>query len=200
MTPTRRSSVLLSLAAAAAVTAAAIAAPQTPASEHPPEDFSALAVTMGNVGPAQPTLVDISIRRWPDEEERTRIVTALTENGSDGLLKALRDTPRVGTIRTIGTVGYELRYAHQTQMPGGVRRIVILTDRPIGFGEARESSRTLDYPFTLVELRIKPDGKGEGTLSLATKVVPVGRNTIYFEDFGTQPIQLTNVQARKQSQ
>jgi hypothetical protein len=47
-------------------------------------------------------------------------------------------------------------------------------------------------------MRFKPDGKGEGKLSIATKVVPVGK-TIYLEDYGTQPVLLQNVQARKKT-
>ena len=161
-----------------------------------PEDFTALAVTMGNVGPAQPTMVDINIRRWTTDEERKELVTILLEKGPEALLEALRDTERVGMIRTPATVGFPLHYAHQMPAEGGGRRIVIVTDRPISVWEARDRPRTMDYPFTVIEMHIKPNGKGEGKMSIAVKVVPVG-NTIYLEDFGTQPVLLQNVQARK---
>ena len=187
----RIASLLLSLAAAVTLSAQQ----STPA----PEDFTALAVTMGNVGPSQPTTVDINIRRWSTEEERNRLVTVLVEKGADALLEALRDNEPVGRIRTPDSVGYDLRYAHQAPHEGGGRRIVIATDRPIGFWEARDQPRTAQYPFTVIELRIKPAGKGEGKLSIATKVVPVGK-TIYLEDYGTQPVLLQNVQARKRNQ
>ena len=163
-----------------------------------PEDFTALAVTMGNVGPAQPSTVDISIRRWTPDDERERLVTTLIEKGADALLEALRRTERVGTIRTPDTVGYDLRFAHQAPLEEGGRRVVIATDRPVGFWEARNQPRTIDYPFTVIELRLKPDGTGEGKLAIATKIVPVGR-TIYLEDYATQPVMLTNVQSRKRA-
>jgi hypothetical protein len=192
MTPLKTVAVALTLVAASG-------ASTFQQSELPPEDFTALAVTMGNVGPAQPTVVDINIRRWTTDEERKRLVTILVEKGPNALLDALRDTERVGMIRTPDTVGYDLHFAHQMPAEGGGRRIIIVTDRPIGAWEARERPRTMDYPFTVIEMHIKPNGKGEGKMSIAVKVVPVS-NTIYLEDYGTQPVLLQNVQARKRKQ
>ena len=57
-------------------------------------------------------------------------------------------------------------------MPGedGGRRIVLVTDRPISFWEAANQPRSIDYPFTLIELRLNRDGEGEGKMSIATKI------------------------------
>jgi hypothetical protein len=193
----RRQTLLLHVGIALALAAALTGTP-TAQSGGEPETFTALAVNMGNVGPSQPTTVDITIARWSTDDERTRLVTTLVEQGAAALLEALRENQPVGRIRTPDSVGYELRYAHQSPHEGGGRRIVIATDRPIGFWEARERPRTAEYPFTVIEMRINPNGKGEGKLSLATKVVPVGK-TIYLEDYATQPVMLTNVQARKRA-
>jgi hypothetical protein len=184
---------VLRIAVAVALLAAAALRAQTAGA---PEDFTALAVNMGNVGPTQPAVVDISIRRWSSDEERNRLVTTLLEKGPGALLEALRENKRVGTIRTPDSIGYDLRYAHQAPADEGGRRIVIATDRPVGFWEARNQPRTIDYPFTVIEMRIKPDGRGEGKLSIATKIVPVGK-TIYLEDYATQPVLLQNVRARR---
>jgi hypothetical protein len=193
----RRQEFVLRVGIALGLAAGLAGAPAAqPAGE--PETFTALAVNMGNVGPSQPMTVDISIKRWSTDEERDRLVTTLVEKGADALLESLRQNEPVGRIRTPDSVGYELRYAHQSPHEGGGRRIVIATDRPIGFWEARDRPRSAEYPFTVIELRIKPDGKGEGKLSLATKVVPVGK-TIYLEDYATQPVMLTNVRTRKPS-
>src|SRR3712207_3817094 len=127
---------LRSLTAALALTCA-LAVPDLGASARQdapaPEEFTALAVTMGNVGPAQPSTVDISIRRWSTDEERSGLVTTLVEKGADALLDGLRKNEPVGRIRTPDSVGYDLRYAPQAPHEGGGRRIVIATDRPIGF-------------------------------------------------------------------
>ena len=56
------------------------------------------------------------------------------------LVNALQDMKSVGSIRTPQTLAWDLRYARQFKMDEGGRRIVLVTDRPIGFGEAAQLS------------------------------------------------------------
>ena len=70
--------------------------------------------------------------------------------------------------------------------------MLVATDRPIGFWEIASGSRTQDYPFTIIELHIKPNGEGEGKISLATRVMASG-NTIVLENYDAQPVLLTDV-------
>ena len=63
-----------------------------------------------------------------------------------------------------------------------------------------EQSRTIDYPFTVIELHINNAGEGDGTLSLATKVIPdKENNTVVLENYGTQRIRLTQVKRERPS-
>src|SRR5262245_30992265 len=137
------------------------------------ERFTAFAVNMGTVraarGPGSGT-VDIIVDRWSTEEERQTLIKAFMEKGSDGLVSALHNIGRLGTLRTPDRLGWELHYAVQVPLPDGGRRILLGTDREIGYFEASNQPRTTDYPFTLVELRMDKDGVGEGKLSLATKI------------------------------
>ena len=118
----------------------------------------------------------------------------LKKDGADKLLDALQDTKPVGIIKTPDSLGYDLHYANQTPLPDGGRRIVIATDRPIGFWEASHRPRTIDYPFTVIQMEIDKDGKGKGTLSYATKIIPAG-DTIVLENFGIQPVMLTEIKS-----
>jgi hypothetical protein len=71
---------------------------------------------------------------------------------------------------------------------------VLATDRYISFWEATNRPRTVDYPFTVIDLRIGPNGEGEGKMSLFAKVIPDKEsNTIVLENYGTQPVLLKNV-------
>ena len=72
---------------------------------------------------------------------------------------------------------------------------MIATDRPIGFWEARNQPRSIDYPFTVIQMEIGKDGEGKGTLSFATKVMPRG-NVIVLENFATSPVMLTKIVAK----
>jgi len=73
--------------------------------------------------------------------------------------------------------------------------IVIATDRPIGFWEATHQPRSIEYPFTVIQMKLDRDGNGSGTLSYATRIVAHENNVIELEDFATQPIMLNNIHA-----
>jgi hypothetical protein len=134
------------------------------------------------------------VDRWSTEAEQTSLVRTLQEKGPRAMLAALQDMRSVGRIRTPDSLGYDLRYAQQTPGEDGGRRIVIATDRPIGFWEAWHRPRSIDYPFTVIQMNIGPDGRGKGTLSIATKIRAYG-NIIELEDFATSPVMLTDIRA-----
>jgi len=158
------------------------------------ERFTAVAV-VNNARTSGAGIVQIDITRWSTAAEREALIGAL-KKGSAALLDMLQDTRPVGTIKTPDSLGYDLHYAHQTALPDGGRRIVIATDRPIGFWEAANRPRTIEYPFTVIQMEIGKDGKGKGTMSYATRIIPAG-NTIVLENFDTQPVMLTEVRAEK---
>jgi hypothetical protein len=158
------------------------------------EEFTAVAIASDEFGSGAGTVL-IRIDRWSTEAERTRLVNTLQQKGSRALLDELSDARPVGTIRTPDSLAYDLRYAHETKGADGIRQIVIATDRPIGFWEAANSSRTLDYPFTVIQMQIGPGGKGKGTMSYATRIRAYGK-VIELENFSTAPIMLTDIEVR----
>lgn len=157
------------------------------------ERFTAVAIVNNNLGSGA-GVVQIDITRWSTQSERTELLNVLKKSGAEKLLDALQDMRPVGTIKTPDSLGYDLRYANQTPLPEGGRRIVLATDRPIGFWEATRRPRTIDYPFTVIQMEIDRNGEGKGTLSYATKIIPQG-DTIVLEDFATQPIMLTQIKS-----
>ena len=160
-----------------------------------PERFTANAVsTSPEYGTGQ-RIVEINVDRWSPASERERLVTALQTKGPDELLKQLQKNKPVGRVRTPDSLGYDLRYAAQTPLPEGGRMVVIATDRPIGFWEATQRPRSIDYPFTVIQMKLDREGNGSGTLSYATRIVAHGNNVIELEDFATQPIMLNNIRA-----
>jgi hypothetical protein len=160
--------------------------------------FSAVALSAG--GPRSnpvATQVDIVIERYSTESERLRLMSALTK-GQDTLLDTLRDLPRVGYIRTPGTLAWDLHYAQQAPGEDGGRRIVLATDRPISTWEAIHQPLTIDYPFTFIELRLDNHGEGEGKLSRATRVRATDDGRfVFLENWEHQPVDLTQVKAAR---
>ena len=142
--------------------------------------------------------IELVVNRWSTEAERNRLLTTLLEKGADKLLDALQDMPKVGYIRNPTGLGWDLHYAQNRPLPDGGEQVVIATDRPLGFVETANQLRTLDYPVTVIELRLNRDGEGEGKLSVATKIVADKDNgLIVLENYGTQPVMLTNVKREK---
>jgi hypothetical protein len=160
-----------------------------------PEDFTATAIVNNNLASGAGTVL-IHISRWSTEAERTRLIETLQKKGSDQLLDELQDMRPVGTIRTPDSLAYDLRYAHQEPGADGGRQIVLATDRPIGFWEAVHQPRTIQYPFTVIQMQIGAEGKGKGTLSYATKIV-ARKNVVELENFATQPVMLTEITSKK---
>jgi hypothetical protein len=160
-----------------------------------PEDFTATAIVNNEIATGAGTVL-IHIARWSTETERTHLIATLQKQGADKLLDELKDMRSVGTIRTPDSLAYDLRYAHQRPAPEGGRQIVLATDRPIGFWEAVHQPRTIQYPFTLIQMQIGSDGTGKGTLSYATKIIARG-DVVELENFATQPVMLTEIRSQK---
>ena len=160
-----------------------------------PLKLTANAVSVGGVyTPSVATQVDITISRWSTPEESTRLIATLKEKGPEELLEAVRDAKSVGTIRTPGNLAYDLRFAQQEMQGDGIRRIILITDRPISFWEAVNRPRSIDYPFTLIELRLNDRREGEGKLNLAARIdVSRTGRMVQLENYDSQPIHLRDV-------
>jgi hypothetical protein len=175
------------------------AATQTQPATGGSERFTALAVSLGTPGRTGANTVEIQVDRWSSDDERDKLLTVLREQGQDKMLDVLQKLPRVGFIRTPESIGYDLHFARKQEM-GGSERVIIATDRRIGFWEARNRPRSIDYPFTLIEMRIGSNGKGEGKLSLATKITTENDGkTIVLENYQSQPVMLNNVTREKKT-
>lgn len=161
-----------------------------------PLRFSAFGISMqtGIKG-----TVDIVVERWSTDEEREMLLKLVaktdpnTRQGQDDLLEALQDIkPRTGFIRVPGRLGWDLKYARENILPDGTRQIVIATDKPVSFFAARNNTRTMDYPFTLIEMRMGKDAKGEGRI-LAQTSIGVKDGRLELENYGQEPVRLTTI-------
>jgi hypothetical protein len=178
----------------ACVAATTLASGQSNSTPDEGVRFTAFAVSLGGPHTRSGTaLVEIAIERWSTDRECERLLEALKKD-QDELLETLRELRPVGWIRTPESLAYDLHYANQVPGEDGGRRIFLATDRPISFWEAVNRPRTIDYPFTFIELRMDNQGEGEGKLSLATKVI-VSDNGRYveLENYAAQPVQLNEV-------
>jgi len=191
--------------------ALAVAMPRASAQNMAVEEFFANAININNGAPmggnrTRPTTAQLIIRieRWSTDKERDSLLEIIkgtpdVNRMNQALVRAMQRLPRVGRIRDtagrgVTATGWDLRYARQNKLDEGGRQIVIATDRPIGFWEARNQPRTIDYPFTILELRLDKENRGEGKMIADTRIM-VNRDTneIVLENFDISPVRLANI-------
>ena len=162
------------------------------------ERFTASAINMNNGSAGS---IEIVVNRWSTDAERDRLMSVMLERGPEKLLDALQDLPRVGYFRTPDSIGWDVHFARRRAGAEGGERVTLITDRRIGFWEASRQPRSIDYPFTVIELRLNRDGEGEGKMSVATKIIAdKDNNIVTLENYDLQPVQITNVKREKASQ
>jgi hypothetical protein len=162
-----------------------------------PERYTALAVNMdrGTSG-----AIEIVVDRWSTDQQRDTLMSVMKKDGPAKLLDVLQDMPRMGYLRTPDSVGWDIHFARKIPSEDGGYRVVLLTDRRVGFWEAVNRPRSIDYPFTFIELRMNRDGEGEGKMSLATRIIADDRsNVVTLENYNTQPVTLKNIKATRKS-
>jgi hypothetical protein len=169
-------------------------------------EITAFAVNMSNIATGANAVVDMRIDSWSTPEERQHLIATAMEKGPKALLKELQKAKVHGRWRIPGIMGpdphqlglgHDIHYAWQEPLPEGGRRIALATDRYIGFAEARNQPRSMDYPFTLMEIRVNKNGEGEGKMAVATKITyDKGKNTMVLENYASEPVRLQNLKVK----
>ena len=194
----------------AALAAAVFAlAPASARAQNEKLDISAFAINMSNIATGSTAMVQITINEWSTPEEREMLITTMVEKKPDDLLTALQKCSKKGFFRIPMarppdphhlSLGVDIRYAWQTPLPDGGRRIVLAMDRYIGFNEARNQPRSIDYPFTLIEIRVDKDGKGVGKMAVATKIdFNKEKKVVQIENYGSEPVRLNEIKVKVKS-
>ena len=169
------------------------------AAQDPAARFYGLLVNMQSEYPGQATTpVNIVVNRWSTAEDQERVTTTVLEQGPKALLSLLGKMPAVGSVAPIGGVGFNVPYATITRGPDGIEHILILSDRPMSFLERWYGGRSIDYPFLLIEMAIKPDDRGEGQVIVAGRLSADKFNReLVVENLELQPMQLKNLKRER---
>lgn len=155
-------------------------------------------VPRGNAG-----IMQIRITGWSPAATRQRLIDTFLAKGQDALLGAMQKEKSKGRLSLPNwqgpdpqnyRLGWDIRYAAHDPLPDGAERIVIATDRQMSMWEVRERPRTYDYPFTLIEIRLPKEGKGEGRAFGATQIkFDKKKNQIVLEQYSAGEIRLNEI-------
>jgi hypothetical protein len=69
----------------------------------------------------------------------------------------------------------------------------------MSFLELRDQPRTVDYPFMVIDIRLKADGKGEGKLVPLAKINTDRDHIVEIENYASEPVRLTSVESKTQT-
>jgi len=195
---------------AVALTAAVVSAPAGAQQSVAPSAtdkvvINGWALNMSNIATGANQTIRINIDKWSSPSQRQHLIDTFLAKKQEGLVSALEKQPEMGRFNFPGymgpdpnsvmRLGTDIRYAMNFAGEDGGRRIVIITPRVIGFREAANQPRTVDYPFTLFEMRFNQAGKGEGKMAYATQILfDKKKNQIELENYSSEPVRLNNLE------
>ena len=162
------------------------------------------ALNMSNIATGANQTIEITINRWSNATQREHLISTFLEKKQAGLLRELEKQPELGRFNFPGymgpdpnntmRLGTDIRYAMSHPGQDGGRRIVVITPRVMGFAELRNQPRTVDYPFTLFEMRFDKSGKGEGRMAYATQITFNKKtNNVELENYSSEPVRLNQL-------
>ena len=140
---------------------------------------------------------DLTINEQTSDADAQRFLGLLQTSGQTELLDAIKGK-EVGRFSFTGSVARDVNVIREKET-NGMRHIYVVFERWMQVGELRGGYRSIDYPFTYMELMIDPrTGKGEGTFIAAAQIrwkkdKDTGAFRVEVEDFATFPSRLLNV-------
>ena len=170
-----------------------------PAAEGPKPIVVYTAWALNMLGGGGGTNVTIGIYRWSSDAERIALTDVLRTEGNAQMVADLSQLPQVGYIYTQGTLAYALYYAYETPLPGGGKKIVMATNRPLSFGGAVSPGAQQKYDLGILEMHFDKDGKAEGKI-IVQGMASIDKKTgkVEVNNYGGQPTRLLQIKEEKQ--
>lgn len=169
-----------------------------------PKPVAKITGTMAGVDPGAGENLTIDVLRWSTNEEADRLLAAYREQGDEHWAAALQAAPSLGYVWVSGEgLGYTIRYARHLDTAAG-ERVIIAIDRALGSWHRPAwkalGSRSVAYPFSVIELRLDRRGAGVGKASLAANVgVDESTRCVALVDYASAPILITGVKRIERS-
>ena len=142
----------------------------------------------------------LNINGQTSDQKAEGFLEILQSSGQDDLLKQI-GKENLGNFSLGGNLARTVNVVRESSVDGK-KRIFAVFERWLNFGEIRGGYRSVDYPFSVIEMYVdERTGRGDGTFIPAARVrfrtdKNSGQNTVEIENFATFPAKLIGVRRR----
>jgi hypothetical protein len=157
------------------------------------DEFTAVFISMNAPG-AMGKPVQIWIESYTTDEVAESLMKTLETKGQTALVNALPNT-RAGTIRIGTSDGYPISIARVRQTAEG-KVVIMASNRPF-VGLTQGGPAAAESPIGFIQLQLKPDGTGTGTIIGAAEVSVDANRNLTVASEAVQPGRLSDVKERK---
>lgn len=184
----------LSLGACAAGTAATGPSTAAEGSAALTGRYRAILMDVGNVLPrTSAERLNLWVDRLTPDDEIARLAALQRDSRQEALRDELFDQ-EVGRVQVGQGLSYPIAAALAFEGRDELRHLVLVIARPISVGEIFTASRSLDYPFSVIELDLDDAGEGSGELNVAARVSLNADGRVVVDDLAVRPLRIRDVQ------
>lgn len=168
-----------------------------PKATEPKERFNCNLALMNGPVRVGTTFFTVLIDDYTSDAEAQELRDLLKAKGAAAVQALIRDK-ELGAMFTTGSLATPLCFIRQFPLENGKgRRIVGIASRRTRFGEHWYDTRSLDYPWSMVDFTIDENGKGKGVLYETARFEYDEKGKLLISSQGTQPTRLLNVKLSK---
>jgi hypothetical protein len=141
--------------------------------------------------------VSFQIDHFVSDADREKFISVVKRHKTTEIHDALAAMPDVGLIETADTKT-PIKYAYATPTGGG-RLITLVTAKPIVHigGDLPDAKPKKGYDLAIAFLILDASDKGDGELSLATKVKVDAKGALVTEDYSPATVHLNGIAKAK---
>lgn len=125
--------------------------------------------------------VTIIIYEFSTDDDQKALADAFQAAGPQGMFNAVTKMKAVGHMAITGTLGYDINYIKEFKQPDGSRKIRLVTDRPLRFGEVWQDSRSTDYNLSAAEIIITGEKKTNSGVLMPAMQLKINKETNQIE-------------------
>lgn len=164
-----------------------------PKATEPKERFTANLIRIDGPAATRTSFFNILIDDYTSDVDAKEIRELLKAKGSDAVQTKIGNL-ELGAMYTTGTLALPLCFIRQFPLENGKgRRIVGISARRTRFGEHWYDTRSMDYPWSMVDFTVDEKGKGSGLLYETAKFEYDEKGKLLITSQGLHPTKLLNV-------